>query len=103
MEDLMRVLAQALVDYPQKVSVTTVKGNHTTILELQVAKSDTAKIIGKQGRTANALRTILGAVAAKERKRAVLEIIDTPNVVQDSAHQPIIVELRANHRHAAAR
>lgn len=102
METLIRLLAQALVDDPEKVSVKAVNGNHTTILELKVAKSDTAKIIGKQGRTAGALRIILSAVAAKEKKRAVLEIVDSRDDEQDSARSPAVVTFRSNHRHAAA-
>ena len=103
MENLIRLLAQALVDDPRKVSVIAVNGNHTTILELKVAKSDTAKIIGKQGRTASALRTILSAVAAKEKKRAVLEIIDSQDDDQASIPSSAIVSFRTSHRHAAAR
>ena len=65
-----------MVDEPDVVSVTEVVGEHTSILELKVSKTDIGKVIGKQGRTANALRTILNAVSAKGKKRTVLEIID---------------------------
>lgn len=69
-------MAQALVDNPEEVLVSEIEGNQTTVLELQVAKSDLGKIIGKQGRNAQAMRTILGAVSAKIRKRVVLEIVE---------------------------
>ena len=64
------------MDYPDEVSVTEVAGQQTTVLELRVAKSDLGKIIGKQGKTAHALRTILTAASSKLRKRSVLEIIE---------------------------
>jgi hypothetical protein len=76
MKDLIRYIAQSLVDYPEQVSVSEVEGKQTSVLELKVAKSDLGKVIGKQGRTARALRTILSAASAKEHKRAVLEIIE---------------------------
>jgi hypothetical protein len=64
------------VDNPEKVSVSEVKGNQTSVLELKVAKEDLGKVIGKHGRTARAMRTILNAASAKEKKRTVLEIIE---------------------------
>jgi predicted RNA-binding protein YlqC (UPF0109 family) len=76
MKDLIKYIAQALVDYPEQVSVTEVVGNQTSVLELKVAKEDLGKIIGKQGRTARAMRTILSAASAKIKKRTVLEIIE---------------------------
>lgn len=76
MKDLISYIAQSLVDYPEQVSVSEVEGKQTSVLELKVAKSDLGKVIGKQGRTARALRTILSAASAKEHKRAVLEIIE---------------------------
>jgi len=76
MQDLIKQIAQALVDYPEQVEVTAVQGNQTTVLELKVAKEDIGKIIGKQGRTARAMRTLLGAASAKLKKRTVLEIIE---------------------------
>ena len=76
MKDLIKYIAQALVDHPEEVSVTEVEGNQTSVLELKVAKEDLGKIIGKQGRTARAMRTILGAASAKLKKRTVLEIIE---------------------------
>ena len=76
MKDLISYIAQALVDRPEEVRVTEVVGNQTSVLELKVAKEDLGKVIGKQGRTARAMRTILSAASAKIRKRAVLEIIE---------------------------
>ncbi len=76
MKDLINYIAQALVDHPEEVSVTEVEGNQTSVLELKVAKGDLGKVIGKQGRTARAMRTILSAASAKIKKRAVLEIIE---------------------------
>ncbi len=76
MKELIRFIAQSLVDQPKGVSVSEVHGNQTTVLELKVLKKDMGKVIGKQGRTAQAMRTILNAVSAKEKKRAVLEIIE---------------------------
>jgi predicted RNA-binding protein YlqC (UPF0109 family) len=76
MKDLISYIAQALVDRPEEVSVTEVEGNQTSVLELKVAKEDLGKVIGKQGRTSRAMRTILSAASAKIRKRTVLEIIE---------------------------
>jgi hypothetical protein len=76
MKDLVKYIACALVDYPDQVSVEEIEGNQTSVLELKVAKEDLGKIIGKQGRTAKALRTILSASSAKLKKRTVLEIIE---------------------------
>ena len=76
MKDLINYIAQALVDHPEEVSVTEVEGNQTSVLELKVAKEDLGRVIGKQGRTARAMRTILSAASAKLRKRTVLEIIE---------------------------
>ena len=76
MKNLVELIARALVDNPEEVMVTAIEGNQATVLELKVAKEDLGKIIGKQGRTARSLRTILGAASAKERKRVVLEIVE---------------------------
>jgi predicted RNA-binding protein YlqC (UPF0109 family) len=76
MKNLINTIAQALVDQPEKVSVTQVEGNQTSVLELRVAKEDLGKVIGKQGRTARAMRTILSAASAKIKKRTILEIIE---------------------------
>jgi hypothetical protein len=76
MKDLVKYIAQALVDHPESVEVSEVEGEQTSVIELKVAKDDLGKIIGKQGRTARAIRTILGAASAKIRKRSVLEIME---------------------------
>ena len=76
MKELISYIAQALVDHPQEVKVTEVEGDQTSVLELKVAKEDLGKVIGKQGRTARAMRTILSAASAKLKKRSVLEIIE---------------------------
>ncbi len=76
MKDLIKYIAQALVDDPDVVEVNEVQGAQTSVLELKVAKDDLGKIIGKQGRTARAIRTILSAASAKIKKRSVLEIIE---------------------------
>jgi hypothetical protein len=76
MKDLINTIAQALVDHPAEVNVTEVEGNQTLVLELKVAKQDLGKVIGKQGKTARAMRTILSAASAKIKKRTVLEIIE---------------------------
>ncbi|MGD9365182.1 MAG: KH domain-containing protein [Desulfobacteraceae bacterium] len=76
MKEIVQIIAKALVDQPELVLVTEIGGTNTSILELKVAKADIGKVIGRQGRTAGALRTILSAVSAKEKKRAVLEIVE---------------------------
>lgn len=76
MKELIEYVARALVDNPDQVEVSEVEGNQTSVLGLKVAKEDLGKIIGKQGRTARAMRTILNAASAKVRKRTVLEIIE---------------------------
>ena len=76
MKELIKYIAQALVDNPDKVEVTAVEGEQTSVIELKVAKEDLGKVIGKQGRTARAMRTILSAASTKIHKRAVLEIIE---------------------------
>jgi uncharacterized protein len=76
MKDLITYIAKALVDNPEAVEVSEVEGEQTSVIELKVAKDDLGKVIGKQGRTARAMRTILSAASAKIRKRAVLEIIE---------------------------
>ena len=76
MKELITYIAQALVDHPEQVSVAEIEGNQTSVLELKVAKDDLGKVIGKQGRTARAMRTILSAASAKIKKRTVLEIIE---------------------------
>ena len=76
MKELIATIVKALVDHPDQVKVTEIEGGHTVILELSVAKSDMGMVIGKKGRNALALRTILSAAAGKARKRYVLEILE---------------------------
>ena len=76
MKELIEVIAKSLVDYPDEVQVKQVEGEATTVLELRVAQGDLGKVIGKQGRTARAIRTILGAAGMKLKKRFVLEILE---------------------------
>ena len=76
MKELIMVMAKALVAKPGEVEIKEIEGDVTTILELKVAKDDLGKVIGKQGKTAHAMRAILNATATKLKKRAVLEIIE---------------------------
>ena len=76
MKELIEYIAKALVDNPDQVKVSEIEGEKTSVIELSVSKEDLGKVIGKQGRTARAMRTILSAASTKVRKRAVLEIIE---------------------------
>lgn len=76
MKELIEYIAKALVDHPDQVKVSEIGGENTSVIELVVAKDDLGKVIGKQGRTARAMRTILTAASTKLRKRSVLEIIE---------------------------
>jgi uncharacterized protein len=76
MAQLVHTIAQALVDRPQEVHVRGIEGAYTMVLELHVAKEDVGKVIGRQGRTAQAIRILVGAVSAKINRRTLLEIID---------------------------
>jgi uncharacterized protein len=76
MKELIIYIAKALVDNPDQVEVSEVNGDQTCVLELKVAKDDLGKVIGKQGRSARAMRTILSAASTKLKKRTVLEIIE---------------------------
>jgi predicted RNA-binding protein YlqC (UPF0109 family) len=76
MKDLIAYIAKALVDRPEEVVVTEIEGEQTYVIELKVAKEDIGKVIGKQGRTAQAIRTILSAASTKINKRSVLEILE---------------------------
>ena len=76
LKELVEYLAKSLVDKPEEVQVAEVGGEQTIVYELRVAKDDLGKVIGKQGRTARAMRTILGAASTKARKRSVLEILE---------------------------
>lgn len=76
MKELLELMAKALVDEPDEVEVKEIEGEQTTVLELKVAREDLGKVIGKQGRTARSIRTILSAAGMKHRKRVVLEILE---------------------------
>ncbi len=76
MKELVEFIAKALVDEPDQVRVTEIEGEKITVIELRVAPGDMGKVIGKQGRTARSIRTLLNATATKLRKRAVLEILE---------------------------
>ncbi len=76
MKELIEAMAKALVDRPEEVAVKEVEGERTTVFELRVATTDLGKVIGKQGKTARAMRTILGAAGTKIGKRCVLEILE---------------------------
>jgi predicted RNA-binding protein YlqC (UPF0109 family) len=76
MRELLEFLARALVDDPDQVTVTQVEGERSVILQLRVSPDDTGKVIGKNGRIAQALRTVIRAVATKEGKNAIVEILD---------------------------
>jgi predicted RNA-binding protein YlqC (UPF0109 family) len=75
-KDLLEEIARALVDHPDDVQVTEIEGEQTSVLELRVREEDLGKVIGRQGRTARALRTLLSAAGMKVRKRFVLEILE---------------------------
>ena len=76
LKDLVEYIAKPLVDNPDAVQVKEIEGEQTSVIELKVAKEDLGKVVGKQGRTARAIRTILSAASTKVKKRAVLEIIE---------------------------
>jgi len=76
MKELITYIAKALVDKPEEVVVTEIEGEQTSVIELKVAKEDLGKVIGKQGRTARAMRTVLSAASTKINKRSVMEIIE---------------------------
>ncbi len=76
MKDLLTKIVQAVVDNPEQVSVSELEASHTTVLELRVAKEDMGRVIGKQGRMANAIRVLLSAASGKAGKRHMLEIVE---------------------------
>jgi hypothetical protein len=76
MKKLIKYIAQALVDSSDQVDVQEIRTQQTLVLELRVAKEDTGKVIGKKGKTAQAMRTILSCVSAKDQKRVILEIVE---------------------------
>ena len=76
MKELVEYIAKSLVDQPDAVKVMEVEGERTSVIELSVAKEDMGKVIGKQGRTAIAIRTLLSAASMKQKRRTILEIIE---------------------------
>ena len=76
MKELIKYIVQAMVDHPEQIEISEVEGDRISIIELKVAQADMGKIIGKQGRNARAIRTILGAASAKVKKRMILGIIE---------------------------
>ena len=76
LKDLVEYVVKRLVDKPDEVSVSEISGEQATIVELRVASEDLGKVIGKEGKTARSIRTLLHAIATKEKKRAVLEILE---------------------------
>jgi uncharacterized protein len=76
LRDLIQYMAQSLVDHPEQVDVQEVEGQQTSVIELRVHPEDLGKVIGKQGRTAKAMRAILGAASVKQNRRAILEILE---------------------------
>jgi predicted RNA-binding protein YlqC (UPF0109 family) len=76
MKEFLTQIVQALVDNPEEIEITEIKGTQTTVLELRVAKEDMGKVIGKQGRMANAIRVLLNGASGKAGKRHVLEIVE---------------------------
>ncbi len=76
MKELLEYIVKSLVDQPDAVKITEVEGERTSVIELSVAKEDMGRIIGKQGRTVTAIRTLLNAAATKNKKRTILELIE---------------------------
>lgn len=76
MKELVQYIASSLVDHPEAVQINEVAGEQTTVIELRVHKEDLGKVIGKQGKTARAIRTLLNAAATRSRKKTVLEILE---------------------------
>ena len=76
MQELIKYIVQAMVDHPGQVEVAIIEGTQTSVFEVRVAKEDIGKVIGKQGRNARAIRTIISAVSAKAKKHAFLEIVE---------------------------
>lgn len=76
LKELIGYIAKSLVEHPESVQVVEIEGEQTSVLELKVAKEDLGKVIGKEGRTAKAMRVILNAASTRQNKRTVLEILD---------------------------
>ncbi len=87
MKELVRFLVAALVDHTDDIELYEVEGGRTTILELKVHPDDLGKVIGRQGKTANALRTLLKAYASRDRKRVMLEIIEAGEDAEGHAEE----------------
>ncbi|HSO19386.1 MAG TPA: KH domain-containing protein [Desulfosarcina sp.] len=103
MKELIEMIARELVDHPQKISVTAIEGDRTRILRVSTANGEAGKLIGKQGRTVTALRTILNAIAAKEKKHYILEIADNTDettATRDAPYAPFETFLK---RHRSPR
>lgn len=94
MEDLIKSIAQALVDHPEQLSVKKNEGERTTVYELKVAKEDIGKIIGQHGRNIDAIRTILTGASSKGKKRSILELIENDSLAASSSKQPVTNEFR---------
>ena len=76
MGELVAIIARTLVDYPEEVTVSETIGNEVTVIELKVAEADMGKVIGKQGKIAKAIRTVMKSLAAKEHKKVIIEFVD---------------------------
>ena len=76
MKDLVEMICKVLVDFPEEVKVSQIDGEQISILEVRVTQSDIGKVIGKQGRTAESIRTIVNAAGMKQKRRYILEILD---------------------------
>ena len=76
MQELIKYIVQAMVDHPEQVEVAIIEGTRTSVFEVRVAQEDMGKVIGKQGRNARAIRTMISAVSAKTKKHAFLEIVE---------------------------
>ena len=94
MEDLIKSIAQALVDHPEQVSIKKIEGERTAVYELKVAKEDIGKAIGQNGRNIDAIRTILTAASSKGKKRIVLELIENDSLTAGPSRQPVTKGLR---------
>lgn len=76
MEDLIRIIVQALVDHPDQVSIFSINGNRTSVFELRVAKADLGKVIGKHGRNVQSIRALLQAASGRVNKKMILEVVE---------------------------
>ena len=85
MKELIEYIVKSIVDFPENVSVTQIDGESTIVFELRVRQDDVGKVIGKKGRTINAIRTLVNATAAKSNMRAMLEIVEEEKQVQPTA------------------